>query len=79
VYDDENNKQTPEIFYYKGYEKSGRQFTFSPYNQELPLGATNNGTKYPSLSVKATNTDLAGLDDLFEQLEEVFTPFKIKA
>jgi len=79
VYDDENKKQTPEIFNYAGYQKEGRQYSYSPYNKELSVGPEeeNNG-KYPTLYVKSTNTDLSGLDDLFEQLEDTFNPFKIK-
>ncbi|GGW36990.1 hypothetical protein [Arenibacter certesii] len=79
VYDDVNIKQTPEIFHYTGYQKEGRQYTYSPYNKELPMGSKEDDHgKYPTLYVKSTNTDLSGLDDLFEQLEETFNPFKIK-
>jgi hypothetical protein len=78
VYADDNNKQTPEIFYYAGYEKLNRQYNYTPYNKELALGKAQEKTRYPSLNIKATNTDLSGLDDLFEQLEEIFNPFKIK-
>ena len=79
VYDDENKKQTPEIFYYTGYQKEGRKYSYVPYNKELTVGSEqeDNG-KYPTLYVKSTNTELSGLDDLFEQLEDIFNPFKIK-
>ncbi|WP_157961190.1 hypothetical protein [Lutibacter citreus] len=79
VYDDENKKQTPEIFYYTGYQKDGRKYSYVPYNKELPLSLdTKKNGKYPTLNVKSTNTNLSGLDDLFEQLEDIFNPFKIK-
>ncbi|MBC7875463.1 MAG: hypothetical protein H7Y01_15790, partial [Ferruginibacter sp.] len=80
VYADENTKQTPEIFYYSGYEKkerkSERQYIYTPYQKELPFGTTSEKDKYPPLYVKATNTNQSGLDELFEYLEDVFNPFK---
>lgn len=78
VYANDNNKQTPEIFYYAGYEKPNRQYNYSPINKELALGKTVDNARYPTLNIKATNTELSGLDDLFEQLEDIFKPFKIK-
>ncbi len=78
VYADENSKQTPEIFYYTGYERSERQYSYVPYNKELALEKRTTITIYPSLHVKSINTELSSLDDLFEQLEEIVDPFKIK-
>lgn len=78
VYDDEDKKQTPEVYYFTGYQKGKRQYNYSPFNKELDLDKENDNTLYPTLEVKSTNTDLAGLDDLFEQLEEMLNPFKIR-
>ena len=83
VYTDENNKQTPEIFYYSGYEmkkrKSDRQYIYTPYQKELPFGIALEKDKYQPLYVKATNTNQSGLDELFEYLEDVFKSFKNKS
>lgn len=78
VYAEDNNKQTPEVFYYTGYEKLNRQYSFTPYNKELALGKPEDKNRYPPLNIKATNTELSGLDDLFEELEDISNPFKIK-
>jgi len=78
VYADENTKQTPEIFYYTGYEKAGRQYNYAQLNKELTFTGKEDNVKYPPLTVKETNTNLSGLDELFAQLNEVFKPFKNK-
>jgi hypothetical protein len=78
VYADENTKQTPEIFYYTGYEKAGRQYIYTQLNKELTFTGEEDNSKYPPLNVKETNTNQSGLDDLFAQLNEVFKPFKNK-
>ncbi len=78
VYPDENTKQTPEIFYYTGYEKAGRKYIYSQLNKELTFTGEEENSKYPPLHVKETNTNLSGLDELYRQLNEVFKPFKNK-
>jgi hypothetical protein len=71
----EKSTQTPEIFYYIGQEKGGRQYLFAQYKNELEY----EGRPIPSnkrLPVKNQNIQQPRLDELFEQLEQVFKPFK---
>ena len=71
----EKTTQTPEIFYYIGQEKGGRQYLFAQYKNELEY----EGRAIPSnkrLPVKTQNIQQPRLDELFEQLEQVFKPFK---
>lgn len=71
----EKSTQTPEIFYYIGQEKGGRQYLFAQYKNELeyedrPIQSNKR------LPVKNQNIQQPRLDELFEQLEQVFQPFK---
>ncbi len=71
----EKSTQTPEIFYYIGQERGGRQYLFAQYKNELEY----EGRPIPSnkrLPVKNQNIQQPRLDELFEQLEQVFKPFK---
>jgi len=71
----EKTTQTPEIYYYTGQGSGGRQYLFAQYKNELVFG----GRSIPSnkeLPVKAQNMSQPRLDELFEQLEQVFKPFK---
>ena len=71
----DKSTQTPEIFYYIGQEKGGRQYLFAQYKNELEY----EGRAIPSnkrLPVKSQNIQQPRLDELFEQLEQVFKPFK---
>jgi hypothetical protein len=71
----EKSTQTPEIFYYIGQEKGGRQYLFAQYKNELEYeGRPIQSNK--RLPVKTQNTQQPRLDELFEQLEQVFKPFK---
>jgi hypothetical protein len=70
--------QTPEIYYYIGQDKSGRQYLFAQYKNELEY----EGRPIPSnkrMIVKAQNIQMPRLDELFGQLEQVFQPFKTAA
>ena len=70
--------QTPEIFYYVGQDKSGRQYLFAQYKNELEY----EGRVIPSnkrKTVKAQNNQQPRLDELFTQLEQVFKPYKTAA
>lgn len=69
--------QTPEIFYYTGYKKAKRMYRFAQYKNELSFDGrplVSNKT----LDVFAQNNNQPRLDELFEQLEELFTPLKMK-
>ena len=70
--------QTPEIFYYTGYEKGKRQYNYMQYKNELAFGSMGEITSNKSLKVMAQNTDQHRFNELFEQLEEIFKPLKIK-
>ena len=63
------------IFFYLGQEKSGRQSVFAQYKNELEYeGRPIQSNK--RLPVKNQNIQQPRLDELFEQLEQVFQPFK---
>jgi hypothetical protein len=70
--------QTPEIYYYTGYEKPKRQYNYSQYKNELTFGGSGDINSNKSLSVLEQNNNQPPLDDLFEQLEDVLNPFKNK-
>jgi hypothetical protein len=70
--------QTPEIFYYTGYEKTKRQYNYAQYKNELTFGVKGDIVSNKSLTVSAQNNNQPRLDELFEQLEDVFKPFKNK-
>ncbi|MCF8247218.1 MAG: hypothetical protein K9J37_14685 [Saprospiraceae bacterium] len=74
----ENPKQTPEIFYFSGQGVGGRQYHFALYKNELALGKRSLPSN-KELQVKAQNNRQPRLDELFEQLEQVFKPFKTPA
>jgi hypothetical protein len=70
--------QTPEIFYYIGQDKSGRQYLFAQYKNELEYeGRPILSNK--RMTVKAQNNQQPRLDELFTQLEQVFQPYKTAA
>lgn len=70
--------QTPEIFYYTGYEKGKRQYNYVQYKNELTFGDKGEIVSNKSLKVMAQNTDQHRFNELFEQLEDIFKPLKIK-
>lgn len=70
----EKSTQTPEIYYYTG--QGDRRFTFAQYKNELTLGTHLHLSSNKSLEVKRQNTRQPKLDELFDQLENVFKPFK---
>lgn len=70
--------QTPEIYYYAGYEKSKRQYNYSQYKNELAFGGTGNISSNKSLAVLEQNNTQPPLDYLFERLEDIVYPFKNK-
>jgi hypothetical protein len=74
----EKPTQTPEIYYFTGYEKAKRQYNYSQYKNELAFGGKEEIVSNKTLKVSAQNNNQPLLDDLFEQLEEVFAPFKNK-
>ena len=72
----EKPTQTPEIFYYTGYEKAKRQYNYSQYKNELAFGGKEDIVSNKTLKVTAQNNNQPRLDELFEQLEDVFAPLK---
>lgn len=75
----EKSTQTPEIFYYAGYLKAKRQYHYAQYKNELTYGGKGEITSNKYITVASQNNDQSKLDDLFEQLGEIFEPLKIKA
>jgi hypothetical protein len=71
----EKTTQTPEIYYYTGQISGGRQYLFAQYKNELVFGGRSIQSN-KELMVKAQNIQQPRLDELFEQLEQVFKPFK---
>ena len=70
--------QTPEIFYYTGYEKARKQYNYAQYKNELAFGGKGDIVSNKALKVLAQNNNQPRLDELFEQLEDVFKPLKNK-
>ncbi len=66
--------QTPEIYYLTGY--SSRKYQFAQYKNELPIGEQKELTSNKTIQVKATNIKQPKFDELFEQMEQIFKPFK---
>ncbi len=72
----EKPTQTPEIYYYTGYDKAKRQYYYAQYKNELAFGGKGEIVSNKTLKVSAQNNNQPLLDDLFEQLEEVLAPYK---
>lgn len=81
AYGDES-KQTPEIFYYTGYEEktenTKRNYNYSKYTNELVLAGMDNVKSNDAFQVFDQNTNSDWMNDLFKQLEIVFKPLKNK-
>ena len=73
----EKEAQTPEIYYYTGYDPSPAQYHFAHCRNELSFGEhkTMRSNKY--IHIKNININQPKLDELFKQIERVFKPFKI--
>ncbi len=70
--------QTPEIYYFVGTEDGGRKYRFAQYKNELEYdGQSAPSNKY--LTVSKENMKHPRLNELYEQLQEVFHPFKSPA
>lgn len=72
------NTDTPEIYYYTGCTPGGRQYEYAQYKNELPLSRRPLSSN-KTLRVRAENTQQPKLNELYEQLETVFRPFKTSA
>jgi hypothetical protein len=68
-------KQTPEVYYYTGHGERPRTYRFAHYKNEwlLPDGKA---ATHKTIEVQAQNNNGWGLNDLFEQLEQLFAPLK---
>jgi len=69
--------QTPEVYYYIG--QSQRQYHFAQYKNELAFGEAEEIPSNKTLSVGAKNIKQPKLNELYEQMELVFSPFKTPA
>lgn len=70
----EKQTQTPEIYYFIGLEK--RQYNFAQYKNELKYESTQKLTSNKFIKIKRQNIKQPKFDELFYQLELVFTPIK---
>lgn len=77
VYTDKST-QTPEIYYYTGYEKAKRRYNYMQYKNELAFGGKGDIISNKSIGVLEQNNNQSLLDELFVQLEDVFKPLKNK-
>ncbi len=71
-------KQTPEIYYYTGFDAAKKQYSFARFNNELPVFGQENVMSNKELWLKSTNLNLPALDTLFIQLDSLLKPFKSK-
>lgn len=69
--------QTPEVYNYIG--QSQRQYHFAQYKNELAFGKAGEIPSNKTLSVGAKNIKQPKLNELYEQMELVFSPFKTPA
>jgi hypothetical protein len=72
----EKPTQTPEIFYYTGIGSNSRQYHFAQYRNELLYDDRVSKESNKTLVVHPQNNRQHKLDELFEHLEQVCTPFK---
>lgn len=70
--------QTPEIFYYAGFDKVKRQYNYAQYKNELAFDGKGDIVSNKYMGVQAQNNNQPRLDELFEQLDSVFKPLIIK-
>lgn len=75
VYSDEA-KQTPEIYYYTGFDKPRRCYNYALYQNEIVLDEKKQSSTNKMLEVNEEFNEHAKLDELFEQLKSIFKPFK---
>lgn len=68
--------QTPEIYYYTGFDNSKRCYGYALYKNEIVLGENLGPSSNKLLEVKTQNNNQPQLDELFEQLEDIFRPLK---
>ena len=74
----DKSTQTPEIYYYAGYEKAKRRYNYMQYKNELAFAGKGDIVSNKSIGVLEQNNNQSLLDELFVQLEDVFKPLKIK-
>ncbi len=67
--------QTPEIYYFTGFDQVARCYNFAQYKNELAYNPSEilNANKYQV--VKEQNINLPKYDELYMQLEKLFNPF----
>jgi len=71
----DKNTQTPEIFYYTGQASKGRKYFYALYKNEIELhGERKNSNK--QLTVQRQNNKQPKLDELYDQLKQLFNPAK---
>ncbi|MEM6768186.1 MAG: hypothetical protein AAF655_24835 [Bacteroidota bacterium] len=76
---EEKETQTPEIYYYQGANPQSRQFEYALYKNELNTEEKVRNLSNKVLKVRNENLSKPRLNDLFEQLENVFDPFNRKS
>jgi len=70
VFSNKKNLQTPEIYYYIGKQK--RKYHFAYYQNELEFGTHIHLAFNKKIKVQFENSDYPKLNELYEQLEQVF-------
>ena len=68
--------QTPEVFYFSGFDQEKKQYYYSQYKNELAYGGQEVVTSNKSLRVQTQNNKQPLLNRLFKQLEDIFNPLK---
>jgi hypothetical protein len=77
----DDSLQTPEIFYYTGYEKpedSKRRYSYAKYTNELVLAGMGVIKSNDAFQVFDENIEYSWRNDLFAELEVVFKTLKSK-
>lgn len=69
-------KQTPEIYCFAGYERAARVHHFAHYKNELQYAGMEKITSNKFLTVRVQNKEQLPLNILYQQLNQLFAPYK---
>lgn len=69
-------KQTPEIYCFAGYERAARVYHFAHYKNELQYAGIEKITSNKLLTTRVQNKQQLRLNTLYQQLNQLFAPYK---
>jgi len=72
----EKEAQTPEIYFYTGYSNNPTQFHFAHCRNELSYGENKEIKSNKFIRILDTNISQPKLDELYQQIDDIFEPLK---